>query len=158
MPVLRKLGTVLALALVLSTGSVGWPRSVANADQVKEISARQLFAMMSSSADLAIIDISTPGEYDEGHIKGSLMGDSGLIQTRPEQYLDSLGIKKSDTIVLTCATGRKSYRVAAILLRTGYQNVYNLAGGKIDWRAAGMIWLPVTERSKHYQINARIPI
>ena len=41
MRVLRKLGTVLALALVLSTGSVGWPGGVANADQVKEISARQ---------------------------------------------------------------------------------------------------------------------
>jgi len=137
MPILKNLGAMLVLAFVLSIGSVGWPGGEGNVGQVKEISARQLFDMMSSSTYLAIVDISTPGEYDEGHIKGSLMGDMGLIRARPEQYLDSLGIKKSDTIVLTCETGRKSYRVAAILLRTGYQNVYNLAGGKIDWARSG---------------------
>ncbi|SFQ99482.1 rhodanese-like domain-containing protein [Desulfoscipio geothermicus] len=104
---------------------------------VKEISARDLNEMIASSTNLVIIDISTPGEYQEGHIEGSLLGDLRLMRTQPEQYLDSLGINKSDTIVLTCETGNKSYMVAKLLLGTEYRNVYNLAGGKIDWVRAG---------------------
>ena len=137
MRILKNLGAMLILGFVLSVSSVAWPRGEGNVGQVKEISATQLFDMMSSSTDLAIIDISTPGEYEEGHLEGSLMGDMGSIRARPEQYFDSLGIKKSDTIVLTCETGRKSYRMAAILLSTGYQKVYNLAGGKIEWARSG---------------------
>jgi hydroxyacylglutathione hydrolase len=136
-PVLKKLGGSIVLALVLSIGSAGWLISTGNAGQVKEINAKQLFDMMSSSKDLVIIDISTLGEYKEAHIKDSVVGDPGLIRVRTEQYMDSLGVKKSDTIILVCETGRKSYRAAEILLRTGYQNVYNLARGKIDWARNG---------------------
>jgi len=107
-----------------------------NSTGVKEISARDLNEMISSSS-LVIIDISTPGEYNEGHIEGSLLGDLRTLRVRPEQYLDSIGINKSDTIVLTCETGSKSYMVAKLLLETEYRNVYNLAGGKIDWVRAG---------------------
>lgn len=136
-PELLKPAAVLTLAVVLAAGLTAWPTLAGNTAEVKEISARELFTLMSSSEDLVIIDISTPGEYDEGHIKGSLRGDFMSIRTRPQQYLESLGIKKSDTIVLTCETGRKSFRMAAILLRTDYHGVYNLAGGKIDWARSG---------------------
>lgn len=126
-----------ALISILSIGFAGWPEAAGSADRVQEISARRLFEMVSSSTPLVIIDISTPGEYDEGHIKGSLRGDLRLIRTQPEKHLDGLGVKKSDTIILTCEIGNKSYRTVGILISAGYQNVYNLAGGKIDWARSG---------------------
>ncbi|WP_165859213.1 rhodanese-like domain-containing protein [Desulfofundulus salinus] len=115
----------------------GPPIARENAGQVKEINARELAEMISSTQNLFLIDVSTPGEYKEGHIKGSLPGDLRLLRTRPEQYLESLGAMPSDAIVLICETGSKSYRVAEVLLGTKYQNVYNLAGGKIDWVREG---------------------
>jgi rhodanese-related sulfurtransferase len=137
-PILTRIRAVFfALIVILSIGFAGWLETTGSAGQAQEISARTLSEMMSSSTHLVIIDISTLGEYEEAHIKGSLRGDLGLIRTQPEKYLDSLGVKKSDTIILTCEIGNKSYRTVGILLKAGYLNVYNLAGGKIDWARSG---------------------
>jgi rhodanese-related sulfurtransferase len=84
-----------------------------------------------------IIDVSTPGQYKEGHIKGSLFGDEQLLRAQPEEYLDSLGVDKSKKLILVCETGRKSRRIAETLLKTDYHNVYNLEGGKLDWARNG---------------------
>lgn len=59
------------------------------------------------------------------------------MRTRPEEYLASLKVEKTDTIVLVCETGNKSYNTVPYLIKAGYQNVYNLKGGKLDWIRAG---------------------
>jgi|GEM_PF-687826 len=128
---------VLALLIILLIGSAGVPGIAESAGQVQEINSRQLFEMMSKSTHPVIIDISTQGEYNEAHIKGSLRADVGLIRTQTEQYLNSLGVKKSDIIILVCESGRKSFRTVRILVEASYKKVYNLAGGKIDWARSG---------------------
>lgn len=108
-----------------------------SAGKVNEINANDLKNILSKEKRPLIIDVSTPGEFREGHIHGSLLGDLRLLRSQPDQYLESLNIKKSDTIVLVCETGSKSYKVAEVMMRAGYQNVYNLKSGKIDWVRSG---------------------
>jgi len=129
----RNIICIIVLSLIISIGSAVESTSLAFAGEVSEISARELSALMTSSTDLVIIDISTPGQYKEGHIKGSLVGDKRLFRTRPEESLNSLGVDKSRKIILVCETGKLSLRIAEILLKTDYHNIYNLTGGKIDW-------------------------
>lgn len=91
----RNLICVIALSLIISIGSVVGLKSIAFAGQVTEMSAKELSALMTSSKDLMIVDISTPGEYKEGHIKGSFWADARLFRTRPEEYLNSFDVDTS---------------------------------------------------------------
>lgn len=104
---------------------------------VKELSAQELAEMMEAKRDVAIIDMSTPGEYKEGHIAGSIHAEANLLRKQPKEYLASLKIEQDRAIVLVCETGNKSYNTVPYLLESGYREVYNLRGGKVAWLRSG---------------------
>jgi len=60
-----------------------------------------------------------------------------MLRSQPEKYLNQLNISKSDSILLICETGSKSYQVVKVLVGAGFENVYNLDDGKIGWIRAG---------------------
>lgn len=60
-----------------------------------------------------------------------------MLRSQPEKYLTQINISKSDSILLICETGSKSYQVAKVLMEAGFQNVFNLDAGKIGWIRAG---------------------
>jgi rhodanese-related sulfurtransferase len=111
--------------------------NTASVHQVKQIGAAELHKLLTTGESPLIIDVSTLGQFKEGHIAGSLHGDESTLRARPKAYLDSLGAKTSDSIYLVCETGNKSYRIAEILMRAGYENVYNLESGKLNWARSG---------------------
>lgn len=115
----------------------GSPGTTADNVSVQELTPQQLAKMLEEHKELVLIDVSTPGEFKQGHIQGSLQGDLVLLRTKTEEHLTSLGINKSDIIVLICETGSKSANTIPLLVATGYQNVYNLKGGKLAWLRAG---------------------
>jgi rhodanese-related sulfurtransferase len=69
-----------------------------------------------------IIDVRTPGEFQGGHIKGSL--------NLPLQSLQgSLGkIPKNKTVITCCASGMRSASAKSVLKSAGYAEVYNGGG------------------------------
>ena len=72
-----------------------------------------------------IIDVRTPGEYKEGHLKETdLQHDynSGEFQ----QQLGSLDKDKS--YYLYCRTGNRSGKAARIMKMQGFENAYNVGG------------------------------
>lgn len=108
-----------------------------NNGTIKQFSAQELRDLISQGKELKLIDVSTAGEFREGHIAGSLLGDIQMLRSQPEKYLNQINISKSDSILLICETGSKSYQVAKVLMGAGFQNVYNLEAGKIGWIRAG---------------------
>ena len=104
---------------------------------IKQFSAQELHDLIAQGKELKLIDVSNPGEFREGHIAGSLLGDIQILRSQPEKYLTQLNISKSDSIVLICETGSKSYQAAKVLIGAGFQNVSNLDAGKIGWIRAG---------------------
>jgi rhodanese-related sulfurtransferase len=109
-----------------------------NNGTIKQLSAQELHDLIAQGKELKLIDVSTPGEFREGHIAGSLLGDIQMLRSQPEKYLNQLNISKSDSILLICETGSKSYQVAKVLIGAGFQNVSNLEAGKIGWIRAGL--------------------
>ena len=80
-----------------------------------------------------LVDVRTHDEYNGGYIENSLNID----------YLSndfSKNVKKLDKntpIVLYCRSGKRSSRSANILSKLGFNEVYNLQGGILDWIETG---------------------
>ncbi len=69
-----------------------------------------------------IVDVRTPGEFQGGHIKGSV--------NIPLQSLQgSLGkIPKNKTVITCCASGMRSASAKSLLKSAGYAEVHNGGG------------------------------
>lgn len=69
-----------------------------------------------------IIDVRSPGEYQSGHIKGSV---NIPLQSLPSQIAK---IKKGKPIITCCASGMRSASAKSILSSNGFTDVYNGGG------------------------------
>lgn len=69
-----------------------------------------------------IIDVRTKGEYQQGHIRGSL--------NIPLQSLENnlAKIKKDKPVITCCASGMRSASAKSILKANGFSEVYNGGG------------------------------
>ena len=82
------------------------------------------------SENSKILDVRTPEEYDSGYIKES----TNLNIYDSNSFLD--GIKefsKLDSIHIYCRSGARSFQACELMKQMGYENVYNLEGGILDW-------------------------
>ena len=69
-----------------------------------------------------IVDVRSPGEFQGGHIKGS-------INVPLQSIHSSLGkIPKNKTVITCCASGMRSASAKSILKSAGYVDVHNGGG------------------------------
>jgi phage shock protein E len=86
-------------------------------------SQEDLAAMVADGA--LLVDVRTPGEYQSGHVKGS-------INIPLDQLGNQLGkLKNSKNIVVFCQSGTRSRMAKMLLQQKGFNNVVN--GG--TWKA-----------------------
>jgi rhodanese-related sulfurtransferase len=129
--------TIIILAvLTIILGSIAWI-SASNLDtQTPVIAQPQLIDPHSYSEQFGdgvehvLVDVRTPEEYNSGHIAGS-------VNINVETIADRLDEIPSDVpVVLYCRSGNRSATAADILVRAGYEEVYDL-GGIQAWVAEG---------------------
>lgn len=66
-----------------------------------------------------IIDVRTRGEFDGGHIRGSVNIPLQSLQSQLSK------IKKDKPVITCCASGMRSASAKSILKSKGYQEVHN---------------------------------
>ena len=82
------------------------------------------------SSDVILIDVRTPMEYSQGHIQGSVNVDF-KEEKDFQNYFKNLD--KSETIFLYCRSGNRSKKSAEKLIDLGFNKIYDLDGGFIEW-------------------------
>lgn len=92
------------------------------------ISAQRAKQLMDGESDYVVLDVRTPEEYADGHIKGSMLIPYNEIGERAEDELP----EKDKLILVYCRSGRRSKIAAQALAELGYTNVKEF-GGIIDW-------------------------
>ncbi len=93
----------------------------------EEIDPLSLKSYLDHGADLVLLDVREPYEYDFCHLEGSKLVPLG-------QLLDRLSeLDKTRDIVVYCHTGVRSGRAVEFLKERGFSHVRNLKGGIKAW-------------------------
>jgi thioredoxin 1 len=103
------------------------PKSINNSVTVDE------FAKKLSERDVQLIDVRTPEEFSQEHLKGAL--NYNINSGEFEKELSKLD--KTKPVMVYCLSGGRSASAAKLMAETGYIEVYNMEGGIMKWNAAG---------------------
>jgi len=76
-----------------------------------------------------LVDVRTDEEYREGHIPGAIH----IPHDQVEQRLDELKPMREQQLLLICRSGRRSVMAAEVLSNHGFNQLYNLKGGMLEW-------------------------
>jgi molybdopterin/thiamine biosynthesis adenylyltransferase/rhodanese-related sulfurtransferase len=96
-------------------------------ENVKEINVETLQTWLEGEEDLQLIDVREPFEYEIANINGLLIPQGDILA-----HVDK--ISSNHKVVIHCRSGKRSADVIELLQdKYGFQNLYNLEGGILDW-------------------------
>jgi glyoxylase-like metal-dependent hydrolase (beta-lactamase superfamily II)/rhodanese-related sulfurtransferase len=104
---------------------------LAELNRVRQLPADEVSGMLEVSDLLLVLDVREPTEYHGplGHIPGSLLIPLRELAGRAAE----LEPHRERPIVAVCRSGVRSTTAAAILYGLGFERVYNLKDGMVDW-------------------------
>lgn len=116
---------------------------------VKNRPPQEVRAFLSSTTpgDVNLVDVREPSEYEEGHLPGAQLIPVKELRDRLSE------LDPSKPTITYCAAGVRSRAAAAILMRSGFKEVWSMEGGIRAWSglvaeqtpAAGMTFFSGTE-------------
>lgn len=91
------------------------------------------FKTLAKDSSSLILDVRSPKEVKAGKIKGAKN-----INFNNPQFLQQIEkLDKSKKYLVYCRSGMRSAGAAAKMARAGFEEVYNLKGGYINWSRKG---------------------
>jgi adenylyltransferase/sulfurtransferase len=94
---------------------------------MKEVTVQELKRLMDSKADIQLIDVREPYEYDVCNLEGELIPMAEVPHNTDR-------IAKDKQVILHCRSGRRSGDIILWLEKNhGFTNLYNLKGGILAW-------------------------
>lgn len=118
---------LLIFALVLAVFSGAKAQTVQDVDALK-------FKELIDKGNCLLLDVRTPGEYSTGHIAGS----TNINIADPEFASKIKLLDKSKTLLIYCLSGSRSDAAGQYMSRLGFQKIYTLQRGLINWNRAGL--------------------
>jgi sulfur dioxygenase len=117
----------------LDAGALKFP-TLAQLNQVRQLTAAELRDRIAGANPPMLIDVREENEYrgELGHIAGAHLIP---LKELPER-IGELGDAKGRDIVAICRVGVRSATAAAILTGLGFEHVWNLKGGMLEWKDA----------------------
>ena len=102
------------------------PQEKAVKNGIPQMSVQELKRRIDAGDDIFVLDVREPYEYQIANIGATL-----IPMNEVPRRLDE--IDRNREIIVHCAVGGRSQRVAEFLKQNGYQKVANLAGGIKAW-------------------------
>ncbi|WP_223701397.1 rhodanese-like domain-containing protein [Sutcliffiella deserti] len=93
---------------------------------MKQISTKELEAMLASEADVSIIDVREAEEVAEGKIPAAKNIPLSLLEFRTQD------INRKKEHIIVCRSGARSGQATMFLEEKGF-NVTNMVGGMLEW-------------------------
>jgi thioredoxin 1 len=126
-------GTMLLNACSNVSGSIDSNTETSNGNNTT-LSAQQFSDKIKQTPDAVVLDVRTAEEFAKGHLpnaKNIDIHDKGFISQVKR-------INTSNPVLVYCLSGARSAAAAVRMRSEGFTNVYELDGGIIKWRVAGL--------------------
>lgn len=95
------------------------------------LTPQEAFTLVGQNDGLYLLDVRTPGEYQQVRLKGAHLIPIDQFAKRLTE------VPRNRPILVYCAVGSRSAQVSSYLARQGYPEIYNLSGGIYAWEQAG---------------------
>ncbi|MBI4931465.1 MAG: molybdopterin-synthase adenylyltransferase MoeB [Bacteroidetes bacterium] len=99
-----------------------------NKPPIREISSEKLFSLIASEEKIQLLDVREPNEMPEVSELNDLKVPLGEI----EKHIHK--IYRDKKVIVICRSGNRSRKAIELLYeKFGFQNLYNLKGGVMEW-------------------------
>jgi hydroxyacylglutathione hydrolase len=115
----------------LAGGLETWYKEGLPISKVELITVKDLWKWVASKEKVTIVDVRRESEWTEGHIEGSTHIYLGHLEKNANK------LPRYNGIIVICKTGNRSSFGASVLLRAGFERVYNCLGGIDAWSKSG---------------------
>jgi rhodanese-related sulfurtransferase len=123
----------ISLVILMFTLSASSEEITGQKLESRDVSVDEAAELIQSNKDLIILDIRTPGEFKEGHLKGAR-----LINFMGDDFDEELAkLQKDIPYLMHCASGGRSSRALAKFKENGFKSVLHLKAGFMGWKKAG---------------------
>lgn len=100
----------------------------AHAGTVTNLDARQAYELLQQRPEVFLLDVRSPQEYGQVRLANAHLIPIDQFIARERE------VPKDKPILVYCAVGQRSEKVADYLARKGYPEVYDLKGGIWGWQ------------------------
>lgn len=114
-----------------------------------ELKAEVFKQKLETTGNEILLDVRTPGEYSEGHLQDAINIDWNGDAFESEV----VKLDKSKPVFVYCLAGSRSAAAAQKIRGMGFKEVYELKGGILKWRAAGLTEAGVNASSSKGMTN-----
>ena len=130
----RPAGTssILPVALVLLLFSACSSPGSGERSVPGEIATTELAERLEAGEPLVLLDVRTPGEFNEGHIEGAINIPLYSLESR----LHELEEYRDRTIVAYCEVGPRAVGAVSLLAENDFDRVVLYRAGMSEWRKA----------------------
>lgn len=133
----KRLTVLVGVLVIALAGLILWSPPAQSDQQLTPVSPKEAAALIEKNrgnSDFVILDIRTPGEYQNGHIENSILIDF-YSKTFPQE-IDRLD--KEKTYLVHCRSGNRSARSMKLFKELKFQKIYHLSSGIKGWKSEGL--------------------
>lgn len=129
--IVRAIGTAIAMVLMVNMASCQSSNTGKNANTaVQTVSVTDFATKLTSATDAQLVDVRTPEEYAEGHLKNAL--NINFNSGDFAQQISKLDKKKA--VYVYCRSGGRSGSAVRQMQEMGFTEIYNMDGGILSWK------------------------
>ena len=121
-----------AIGMTSCQGGNNAPAGAAQTAVNEKLSVADFDQKLNATPGAVLVDVRTPAEYAEGHLKGAANTDFTA-----GDFEEKIGrLDKSKPVFIYCLSGGRSSSAAEKMKAMGFTAVYNMDGGIMKWRSA----------------------
>ena len=108
--------------------------SLINNESINQMNSDELIDFIELN-DAILVDVRTEDEYNSGYIENSL----NIDYFSNEFSVNADKLDKNTPIILYCRSGNRSSMSANKISKLGFNEIYNLEGGILEWIKEGNV-------------------
>ncbi len=128
---------LLVAFLLIACGNNAETKEPAQKSEKHQITSKEVVKLLANDKSIVIIDVRTPREFSQGHIKGAIN-----VNISNRNFLENIKkLRKEDTNYLVyCRTKNRSNVAVKYMISNGFsaKNIYQMMDGFSGWSANGL--------------------